>query len=190
MKLLEARDYITEGHADRLQAILARMGADLFFSAQSISDLRLFAQFHDIGKVGIPDSILLKPGPLTAEERTEMQRHPEIGHRIAQSAPDLAPIADWVLKHHEWWNGNGYPLGLSGIEIPLECRILAIADAYDAMTSDRPYRKSLSHGEALQEIKNCSGTQFDPELVTKFITLYETSGPDEESGAAGEKGEA
>ena len=189
MKLLEARDYITEGHADRLQAIMARMGADLFFSAEKISDLRLFAQFHDIGKVGIPDHILLKPGPLTPEEKTEMQRHSEIGHRIAQSAPDLLPIADWVLKHHEWWNGRGYPLGLSGEEIPVECRILAIADAYDAMTSERPYRQPVSHDEALLEIRNCAGTQFDPDMVRKFINLYGISGPDEKSGPAGTKGE-
>ncbi len=188
MKLLEARDYITEGHADRLQSIIIRMGADLFFSAEKISDLRLFAQFHDIGKVGIPDNILLKAGPLTSEEKTEMQRHSEIGHRIAQSAPDLMPIADWVLKHHEWWNGEGYPLGLSGEEIPLECRILAIADAYDAMTSDRPYRKALSHTAALEEILKCAGTQFDPEQVDKFASLYGTSGPDEESGEAGNEG--
>ncbi|MHC1761342.1 MAG: HD domain-containing phosphohydrolase [Negativicutes bacterium] len=190
MKLLEARDYITEGHADRLQAIIARMGADLSFSAEKISDLRLFAQFHDIGKVGIPDHILLKPGPLTPEEKTEMQRHSEIGHRIAQSAPDLLPIADWVLKHHEWWNGLGYPLGLSGEEIPVECRILAIADAYDAMTSERPYRQPVSHDEALSEILNCAGTQFDPELAGQFINLYGISGPDEKSGPAGKEGES
>ena len=189
MKLLEARDYITEGHADRLQAIVAKMGADLFFSVEKISDMRLLAQFHDIGKVGIPDSILLKPGPLTSGEKTEMQRHPEIGHRIAQSAPDLIPIAEWVLKHHEWWDGNGYPLGLSGEEIPLECRILAIADAYDAMTSDRPYRQALSHSAALAEICKCAGTQFDPNLVTKFTELYEKSGPDKDSGEDGAKGE-
>ena len=183
MKLLEARDYITEGHADRLQAIIARMGGDLIMSAEKIADLRLFAQFHDIGKVGIPDSILLKPGPLTSEEKTEMQRHSEIGHRIAQSAPDLAPIADWVLKHHEWWNGQGYPLGLAGEEIPLECRMLAIADAYDAMTSDRPYRQALSHAEALREIQDCAGSQFDPQLVGQFISLYDEAGPEAAAAA-------
>ena len=178
MKLLEARDYITEGHADRLQAIVARMGEHLLFSAEKIADLRLFAQFHDIGKVGIPDSILLKPAALTLEEKIEMQRHSEIGHRIAQSAPDLTPISDWVLKHHEWWDGQGYPLGLVGEEIPLECRMLAIADAYDAMTSDRPYRQALSHAEALREILNCSGTQFDPDLVRHFVALYGEAGPE------------
>lgn len=172
MRMLEARDYITEGHAERLQEIVAAMGHLLGFTPDKISDLRLFAQFHDIGKVGIPDRILLKPGQLTLEEITEMQRHSEIGHRIAQSAPDLIPIADWVLKHHEWWNGRGYPLELAGEEIPLECRILSIADAYDAMTSDRPYRQALSHADAVQELKVCAGTQFDPAIVELFISLY------------------
>ena len=99
----------------------------------------------------------------------EMQNHSEIGHRIARSSPDLRPIADWILKHHEWWNGEGYPLGLSGEAIPLACRILAIADAYDAMTSDRPYRKAIGHEEAIAELKRYAGIQFDPQLVEKFI---------------------
>lgn len=186
MKLLEARDYITEGHADRLQGIVARVGRALGFSDEKLSDLRLFAQFHDIGKVGIPDSILMKPGPLTTEEKTEMQRHSEIGQRIAQSAPDLVPIADWVLKHQEWWNGQGYPLGLSGEDIPLECRILSIADAYDAMTSDRPYRKALPHSEAIIELERCAGTQFDPSLVGIFVSLCAES--IEVAGKTGKKG--
>lgn len=102
-----------------------------------------------------------------------MQRHCEIGYRIAQSAPDLVPIADWVLKHHERWDGKGYPLGLKEEEIPLECRILAIADAYDAMTSDRPYRKAMSCEEAVAELLRCAGTQFDPQLVLIFVQMLE-----------------
>lgn len=97
-----------------------------------------------------------------------MQRHSEIGHRITQSSPDLVPIAEWVLKHHEWWNGMGYPLGLKWDDIPLECRILAIADAYDAMTSDRSYRKAMSHRDVLDKITKCAGTQLDPELTRSF----------------------
>ncbi|MDH7479501.1 MAG: HD domain-containing phosphohydrolase, partial [Syntrophomonadaceae bacterium] len=93
--------------------------------------------------------------------------------RIALSAPDLVPIADWVLKHHEWWNGGGYPLGLRGEDIPLECRILAIADAYDTMTSYRPYRGPLAHQQAIEELRKCAGIQFDPELVPRFIALLE-----------------
>jgi HD-GYP domain-containing protein (c-di-GMP phosphodiesterase class II) len=106
------------------------------------------------------------------QEYNEMKRHSEIGHRIALSAPDLVPIAEWILKHHEWWNGQGYPLGLRGEEIPLECRILAIADAYDAMTNDRPYRKALPKDIALEEIKKHAGVQFDPYLVEKFTVLW------------------
>ncbi|MGE5423195.1 MAG: diguanylate cyclase domain-containing protein [Ignavibacteriales bacterium] len=168
MRALEARDFITEGHAERLQDMVAEMGAAMSLPTRNIVDLRLLAQFHDIGKVGLPDRILFKPGPLTPEERVEMQRHSEIGHRIALSSPDFLHISDWVLKHHEWWDGNGYPLGMSGEDIPLECRILAIADAYDAMTSDRPYRKAMCHDDAMAELKACAGKQFDPELVDKF----------------------
>ncbi|HWQ75835.1 MAG TPA: diguanylate cyclase [Syntrophomonas sp.] len=172
MKALEARDFITEGHAERLQVMVGDMGESIGFSPKAILDLRLFAQFHDIGKVGLPDRILFKHGPLTTDEKLEMQRHCEIGHRIALASPDLMHISDWVLKHHEWWNGNGYPLGLKGEEIPLECRILAIADAYDAMTSDRPYRKAMPHEDAIEELKRCAGTQFDPELVEQFTIFY------------------
>ncbi|MFZ5646980.1 MAG: PAS domain S-box protein [Bacillota bacterium] len=171
MKALEARDFITEGHADRLQDLVVGLASAIGMPVRGIADLRLLAQFHDIGKVGIPDRILFKPGPLDREEAAEMQRHCEIGHRIALSAPDLAPVADWILKHHERWDGKGYPLGLKREEIPLECRILAIADAYDAMTSDRPYRKAKSYPEAISELRRCSGTQFDPHLVAVFLEV-------------------
>ncbi|MDK2810295.1 MAG: hypothetical protein PWR27_1004 [Petroclostridium sp.] len=173
MKALEARDFITEGHADRLQDLMIDMIEATGLPEHKATDLRLLAQFHDIGKVGIPDRILFKTGPLTSEEAAEMQRHCEIGYRIAQSAPDLVPIADWVLKHHERWDGKGYPLGLKEEEIPLECRILAIADAYDAMTSDRPYRKAMSCEEAVAELLRCAGTQFDPQLVLIFVQMLE-----------------
>jgi diguanylate cyclase (GGDEF)-like protein len=171
MKLLEARDFITEGHADRLQDIVADLGMAIGLSESKIADLRLLAQFHDIGKVGIPDYILFKPGALTAEEYEIMKSHSEIGYRIARSSPDLTMIADQILKHHEWWNGGGYPLGLKGSGIPLECRILTIADAYDAMTSDRPYRKAMPHQTALSELKRCAGQQFDAELVSVFANI-------------------
>lgn len=171
MRALKARDFITEGHADRLQELVVALANNIGLPERNIADLRLLAQFHDIGKVGIPDRILFKPGLLTADEVKEMRQHCEIGHRIALSAPDLATVADWILKHHEWWSGDGYPLGLKGEEIPLECRILAIADAYDAMTSDRPYRKAMFTREAVAELKKYAGVQFDPDLTERFIKI-------------------
>ncbi len=171
-KALEVRDFVTEGHATRLRDLTLRLAKACGFPDYKQTDICLFAKFHDIGKVGIPDHILFKPENLTVGELKVMRSHAEIGHRIAVSTPDLEPIADWILKHHEWWNGKGYPLGLKGEKIPVECRMLAIADAYDAMTNDRPYRKAISQAEALAEIKRCAGTQFDPELVDRFLALF------------------
>ncbi len=168
---LEARDFITEGHSKRLQELMASLASSLFMSEDSINDLALLAQFHDLGKVGVPDRILFKPGPLNEEEMREMKKHCEIGHRIAQSIPELAPIAEWILSHHEWWDGRGYPRGLQGEDIPLPARMLAIADSYDTMISERPYKKAVSPEAALQELQRCAGTQFDPNLVQTFIAI-------------------
>jgi diguanylate cyclase (GGDEF)-like protein len=172
-KALEMRDFITGGHAQRIRELAEKLARSIGLPERSVVDMRLLAQFHDIGKVGIPDRILMKPGPLSPEEAIEMQRHCEVGYRIALAATDLVPIADWILKHHEWWNGQGYPGGLKGEKIPLECRILAIVDSYDVITNDRPYRKGISHGEALEEIKKYAGIQFDPYLVKKFCQVCE-----------------
>jgi len=171
MKALQARDFITEGHADRLQDLVVKLGEAIGLNEQKLSDLRLFARFHDIGKVGISDCILFKPDSLTTDEYNDMKKHCEIGYKIAQCSPDLTQISDWILKHHEYWNGRGYPIGLKGTDIPLECRMLGIADAYDAMVSDRPYRKGLSKEVAVQRLINAAGEQFDPDLVPKFIEL-------------------
>lgn len=171
MKALEAKDHITEGHVDRMDNLMVRMGRKRGFTQGQIADLRLFAKFHDIGKVGIPDAILMKPGRLSEEEMIIMRRHSEIGFRIAKSSPDLAPIADWILKHHEYWDGRGYPLGLSGEHVPVQCRILGIVDAFDAMTSDRPYRKAMTSEAAFAELRRCSGAQFDPCLVEDFMAV-------------------
>ncbi len=172
MIAFEERDYLTKGHADRIQDLVVKIGGNLGMNERNLSDLRLFAKFHDIGKSVVPDRILFKKNSLTEEEKEVMRCHCEIGHRIAQSAPDLVLISDWILKHHEWWNGEGYPLGLRGEQIPIECRILAIADAFDAMTSNRPYRAAMSIEVAKKELVKYAGIQFDPALVFETIDLF------------------
>ncbi|MBS4031259.1 MAG: PAS domain S-box protein [Clostridiales bacterium] len=175
MAMLAERDFITEGHAERLETMAGIMADAVGLASADKSDLILLAKFHDIGKVGISDKLLFKPGRLSSNEKEEMKRHSEIGFRIAQSSPDLTHISQYILHHHEWWDGQGYPLGLSGEEIPLLCRILSIADAYDAMTSDRPYRKALSCEEAVRQLKDASGKQFEPRLVEIFINIISSS---------------
>lgn len=165
IKAMEARDFVTEEHSQRMEEIVSIIARNIGLSESSINNVRLLAQFHDLGKVGIPDSILRKPGRLTQEETTIMQMHSLIGQRIANASNELAHIAYLILTHHERWDGQGYPLNLMGDTIPIECRILAIADAYDAMTNDRPYREAMSSTRAVNEILDCSGTQFDPALV-------------------------
>ena len=175
MKMLEIRDYATEGHSQRMGDLAVALAEQIGLANNSKNDLRLLAQFHDLGKIGVPDQILLKPGPLTAEERKEMERHSEIGHRIAMVVPEFLPVADLILKHHEWWNGTGYPLGLQGDSIPVENRILSIVDAFDAMTNDRPYRAAMTQSAAIEELRRCRGSQFDPTLVDEFVALLAAS---------------
>jgi diguanylate cyclase (GGDEF)-like protein len=173
IKMLEARDIITQGHSYRTEKLIVKLAQVMNMSQRQVDDIKLLAMFHDIGKVGVPDNILFKKGRLTFEEKLKMQRHTEIGHRIALSSPELAHISDWILLHHEWWDGNGYPLGIKGEKIPLECRILAVVDAYDAMTEDRPYHSAMTHQEAAAELKRCAGTQFDPYVVEMLLNVLE-----------------
>jgi diguanylate cyclase (GGDEF)-like protein/PAS domain S-box-containing protein len=170
---LAGRDYIDKDRVQRLSALCLALGVQLGFSSRQLDDLALLAQVHNLGKVGIPDSILFKKGPLSEEEWEIMRQHPEKGCRIAISSADLSGVINLILKHHERWDGSGYPLRLKGEEIPVECRVLAIADAYDAMINDRPYRKARSKEEAINELKRYSGTQFDPELVDIFLSLLD-----------------
>ncbi|MBN2795276.1 MAG: transporter substrate-binding domain-containing protein [Clostridia bacterium] len=169
--MLDERDFITQGHGSRMTRLVVDLAKALNVPESQVESLTLFAQFHDIGKIGISDAILFKPGKLSDTEYIEMKRHTEIGFRIAESSPDLIHISEWIYKHHEWWNGKGYPFGLSGEEIPLACRILTLVDAYDAMTNDRPYRNALSHNDAIKEILNHTGSQFDPNIVPVFIEM-------------------
>lgn len=162
---LQHKDFGLMGHSVRLLPMIREMGKILNFSDSYMTELNLFAQFHDLGKILIPDEILFKQGTLTLAEWEEIQTHCLIGSRIASSVKELKYISDFIYVHHERWDGTGYPLGVSGRDIPLFCRILSVLDAYDAMTSDRPYRKALSRETALRELQDNAGTQFDPELV-------------------------
>ncbi|MDY9922046.1 MAG: PAS domain S-box protein [Synergistota bacterium] len=159
----------TERHAERLSELSTRVGRMLNLMEKDLGELQLLGMLHDIGKIGIDDKILNKPGMLTEDEWVVMKRHPEIGYRIAMASHKLARIADYILAHHERWDGSGYPKGLKGEDIPLLSRILAVADAYDAMTEDRVYRKAMSKEQAIEEIRRNSGRQFDPLIAKIFI---------------------
>jgi diguanylate cyclase (GGDEF)-like protein/PAS domain S-box-containing protein len=165
------KSHETEKHAERLVALSKEIGIRLGLSNVELDKLELLASLHDIGKVGVRDYILTKPGKLTDSEWAEMKRHPEIGYRIAISSLELVPIADGILCHHEWWNGKGYPKGLSGEKIPLLSRIISVVDAYDAMTNDRPYRKAMKQEEALEIIEKGAGTQFEPKIAKIFLDI-------------------
>ena len=171
MNALEAKDYLTEGHAERMTENAIKLGEYLKLKTHTIDQITLLTKFHDIGKVGIPDDILKKPRALDEKEWKIMKTHTTIGQRISSVSAELKPISDLILLHHEKWDGSGYPMGLSGDAIPIECRILALVDAFDAMTNDRPYRKALSFKEAISEIIKCKGSHFDPELVDIFLEI-------------------
>lgn len=166
---------MTESHAERMQEYSLMLGTALNLSQGELDKLVLVSRLHDLGKVGINDAILNKPGKLTEDEWVEMKKHPEIGYRIAMSSPELVSIANYILCHHERWDGKGYPQGLKGEDIPLIARIISVVDAYDAMTEDRPYRKAMSKEQALKEIRKNIGTQFDPKIASVFISLIENS---------------
>jgi len=168
-KALEERYYETEAHTRRMKKFAIMFGKALKLPDSKLDNLSLLASLHDIGKIAIPDNIVLKPGKLSEEEWETMKKHSEIGYRIAQSTAELAPIAEAILHHHERWDGKGYPYGILKDKIPLISRIISIVDTYDAITSERPYKKALSKEFALEEIKRCSGSQFDPNLVDIFI---------------------
>lgn len=161
----------TEKHSEKVKNYCNKIAGELKFTMEEKNELSLFAMLHDIGKIGISSSILQKPEPLTVKEWKEIKRHPEIGYRIARHTTELMGIAGYILSHHERFDGRGYPRGLKGKNIPLMCRVLAVADAYDAMTGGRVYRKAISQKEALAELKRNAGTQFDPKIVNLFIKL-------------------
>lgn len=170
---LDAKHSYTKGHSDRVADIAAAIAAGVGFSRREQERIHTAGHLHDIGKIGIPDNVLLKPGRLNNEEYDIIKLHPQIGYDILQKVTIFRPIAGIVLHHHERWDGCGYPGGLQGEDIPLGARIIAIADAYDAMTSARSYRQRISSEQAIAEIKRCAGTQFDPALVKIFLTIQD-----------------
>jgi len=170
-KTLWAKSHETKEHCLLLQEMALKIGYAIDLSESELNNLRMLACFHDIGKIAVPNGVLDKPGKCSPAEWEALKKHPEIGYRIALSSPELAPIAEAILCHHEHWDGQGYPFGLQGEEIPLMSRIITIVDAYDVLINGRPYQQPVSQEEAWIEIARCAGRQFDPELVSKALEL-------------------
>jgi diguanylate cyclase (GGDEF)-like protein len=177
-KAVDLRDTYTGSHSARVADLAARVAARLGLDQEQIELARLAGSLHDLGKLAIPEEILRKPGPLTGPERLVLERHPQIAFRMLDSL-GIEPVADWILHHHERWDGRGYPDRLPGNEIPLGARIIFVVDAYDAMTSDRVYRGRLTEADALAELERCAGTQFDPAVVAALADELELEAVDE-----------
>ena len=170
---VEAKDSYTRGHSDRVSAYSVLIGEELNLYNKDLSTLKIGGLFHDIGKIGIPDSILLKPSKLTEQEYNEIKKHPSIGRQIIANATIFKDILPIVTYHHEKYDGTGYPQGLKGKNISFLARVVAVADAFDAMTSRRSYRGELDIDEVKKIIINCRGTQFDPEVTDAFVNILE-----------------
>jgi len=168
---IEARDPYTRGHSARVTALAEAVARALGWSDERLASLRVGGPLHDIGKLTVSDQVLSKEGRLDPGELEEIREHPKTGARILFRMRAFREALPYVLYHHERWDGKGYPSGKAGDAIPLEARVLAIADAFDAMTSDRPYRRALTHKQAVAEVERCAGTQFDPEIARVFLEL-------------------
>lgn len=158
-------------HSNRVSRLCQSIASKMGFNRDAVNQMKIAGLIHDIGKIGVDEKILNKPGQLTTDERRDIERHPEIGWKILSSTNEFSELAQFVLNHHERWDGSGYPNGLEGEAIQVEARIIGVADAYDAMTSDRSYKKGMSQEDAVIELKRCSGTQFDPNIVDVFVNL-------------------
>lgn len=170
---LDAKDQYTHGHSMRVTLYSLALAKSLNLEDELLEEIEITGLLHDIGKIAIPEKILLKPGKLTPEEYDVIKTHPDLGKRLVEGIDKLKVVSTWLKYHHERYDGKGYPDGIAGEQIPISSRIIAIADTYDAMTSTRAYRQALSHQEAIDEIHNCAGTQFDPELANLFIQINE-----------------
>ncbi|RQD73543.1 MAG: diguanylate cyclase [Candidatus Syntrophonatronum acetioxidans] len=173
LKTLEEKSFETKAHTRRMEEVAVQIGERIGLSPSELNRLKLVITLHDIGKTNIPEEILTREGPLTEEEWEIMKKHPETGFKIARATEEFSHVAKEIMAHHERWDGTGYPRGLKGEDIPLLARIIAIANAYEVMTQGRPYKKPLSLEKALDELKKCAGTQFDPELVEVFLEVLE-----------------
>ena len=168
---LDAKDKYTHGHSMRVTLYSLALAKKLNLQDSLLEEIETTGLLHDIGKIAIPEKILLKPGKLTDEEYEIIKTHPELGEKLVEGIEKLRLISGWLKSHYERWDGQGYPEGLKGEEIPISSRIIAIADTYDAMTSDRSYRKALTHEYAIKEITICANGQFDPDLAMLFVQI-------------------
>jgi diguanylate cyclase (GGDEF)-like protein/putative nucleotidyltransferase with HDIG domain len=183
-EVIDIRDAGTAAHSETVGRYAGAIAREMGLSSELVERVRFGGIVHDVGKIGIPDSVLRKPGWLDEQDWEEMRRHPEIGARILRGA-NLDDIGEWVLAHHERPDGHGYPNGLAGVDIPLEARILAVADAYEAMTSDRVYRPAMSPQAARDELRRCSGSQFDSRVVEAFLELLSRTDAANEASVVG-----
>jgi putative nucleotidyltransferase with HDIG domain len=171
-RAIEARDPHSSGHAARVGVMAEIVAERLGWDEADVDVLRTAAALHDVGKLCVPERILRKPGPLDEDELAEIRRHPEEGARMVARVKELRLAVPAVLYHHERWDGSGYPVGIEGEAIPAEARVLAVVDAFDAMTTDRSYRRALAGRLAVEELERCGGTQFDPEVVRVFAEAW------------------
>jgi HD-GYP domain-containing protein (c-di-GMP phosphodiesterase class II) len=176
-RALDMRDHETEGHTQRVTEMTLKLARRIEIPKKDLIHIRRGATLHDIGKMGIPDRILLKPGPLTTDEWITMRQHPQFARALLTPIDYLRPAKDIPAYHHERWDGSGYPVGLKGEEIPLSARLFAVVDVYDALTSDRPYRSAWSKKAALNYIQNEAGRLFDPAITSKFLELAKDKEP-------------
>jgi HD-GYP domain-containing protein (c-di-GMP phosphodiesterase class II) len=168
---IDAKDRYTRGHSERVGLMASKMAQAMGLDKKIVEQYRIAGLVHDVGKIGVPEAVLTKPGRLTEEEFFQIQLHPGIGHNILKDIPALQSVLPGVLSHHERWDGRGYPNKLAGEEIPMIARVLALADTFDAMSSNRSYRPALPRQKVLEEISRCAGTQFDAALVPLFVSL-------------------
>jgi putative nucleotidyltransferase with HDIG domain len=175
MNALEARDSSSRSHSEHMANLSTKLAAQMGCSEKETLDIYWAALLHDIGKIGVPDQILHKPGPLTEEEWKMMRSHPQIGARIVQGMTGLDSIAPLIMMHHERMDGSGYPSGLKGVEIPIGARIIAVVDSYAAITEGRDYREKSTHASAINELVRCKGSLFDDRVVDEFIRMVDVT---------------